>query len=138
VPTNLPLTCEPEWDMTNEIFGWVCILASVALGLWMGLKFQHEHWLGGYASLARRMVRLAHIALAALGVVNIEFARTVKELVLPSAVIECTSLSFMVAAVSMPVCCLLIAKNFRRFEIFALPIGSLALALLLTIGGLLR
>jgi hypothetical protein len=38
----------------------------------------------------------------------------------------------------MPVCCLLIAKSFRRFEIFALPIGSLALALLLTIGGLLR
>jgi hypothetical protein len=138
VPANLPLTCEPEWEMTNEIFGWVCILASVAMGLWMGLKFQHEHWLGGYASLARRMVRLAHIALAALGVVNIEFARTVNELVLSRAVIECISLSFMVAAVSMPVCCLLIAKSFRRFEIFALPIGSLALALLLTIGGLLR
>ena len=124
--------------MTNEIFGWVCILASVAMGLWMGLKFRDEHWLGGYASLARRMVRLAHIALAALGVVNIEFGRTARELILSSTVVECASLSFMIAAVSMPVCCLLIAKNFRRFEIFALPIGSLSLALLLTIGGLLR
>ena len=38
----------------------------------------------------------------------------------------------------MPACWLLIFKNVRRFELFALPAGSLAIALLVTIGGLLR
>jgi hypothetical protein len=38
------------------------------------------------------------------------------------------SFAFIVAGVSMPACCLLIAKNFRRFELFALPVGSLAIA----------
>lgn len=71
--------------MTNQIFGWSCVLASVLMGLWMGLKFRQENWLGGYGTLPRRMVRLAHIALAALGIVNVEFGRSVAELTLPPA-----------------------------------------------------
>lgn len=124
--------------MTNEIFGWACILASVLMGLWMGIRFQQENWLGGYGTLARRMVRLAHIALAALGIVNIEFGRSVGELALSSGLVHTISFAFIVAAVSMPACCLLIAKKSRRFEMFALPIGSLTVALVLTIAGLLR
>jgi hypothetical protein len=124
--------------MSNEIFGWACILASVVMGLWMGIRFQQENWLGGYGTLARRMVRLAHIALAALGIVNIEFGRSVGELALSSGLVRATSFAFMVAAVSMPGCCLLIATKSRRFEMFALPVGSLTVALVLTIGGLLR
>jgi hypothetical protein len=124
--------------MTNEIFGWVCILASVAMGLWMGLRFQQEDWLGGYGTLRRRMVRLAHIALAALGIVNIEFGRSVGELALSSELVRAISAAFIVAGISMPACCLLIAKDSRRFEVFALPVASLTFALLLTIKGLLR
>src|SRR5215469_12346097 len=105
--------------MTNEIFGWTCILASVAMGLWMGIRFQHDNWLGGYGALPRRMVRLAHVALAALGIVNIEFGRSVGELALPTRLIHGISFAFIVASVSMPACCLLIAKDIRRFEIFA-------------------
>ena len=88
--------------MTNEIFGWVCILASVAMGLWMGLRFQQEDWLGGYGTLRRRMVRLAHIALAALGIVNIEFGRSVGELALSSELVRAISAAFIVAGISMP------------------------------------
>ena len=124
--------------MTNEIFGWTCILASVVMGLWMGISFQRENWLGGYGTLARRMVRLAHIALAALGIVNMEFGRSVGELALSNELIHVVSVAFIVAGVSMPACCLLIAKNCRRFGIFAVPVGSLVVALLLTIGGLVR
>ena len=124
--------------MTNEIFGWTCILASAVMGLWMGIRFQQENWLGGYSTLPRRMVRLAHIALAALGIVNIEFGRSVGELALSTGLIHGISFAFIVASVSMPACCLLIAQNFRRFEIFAVPVGSLFVALLLTIGGLVR
>jgi len=123
--------------VTNEIFGWACILASVVMGLWMGVRFQEENWLGGYGTLARRMVRLAHIALAALGIVNIEFGRSIGELGLSSGLVHIISFAFIVGAVSMPACCLLIATKSRRFEMFALPIGSLTVALVLTIWGLL-
>jgi uncharacterized membrane protein YvlD (DUF360 family) len=124
--------------MVNENFGWISIFLAVTMGLWMGIKFQGEEWLGGYGALARRMVRLAHIALAALGMINIEFGHSVQELALSPRLLRSASFAFIVAGVSMPACCLLIAKNFRRFELFALPVGSLAIALLLTIGGLLR
>jgi hypothetical protein len=123
--------------MTNEIFGWAGILLAVGMGVWMGVKFQDEKWLGGYGAIRRRMVRLAHIALAALGVINIEFGHTMRELALPAGLVRSASFAFIVAALSMPTCCLLIAKNVRRFEIFAVPAGSLTVALLLTIGGLL-
>ena len=124
--------------MSNEIFGWVSILLAVAMGLWMGIKFQNEKWLGGYDALPRRMVRLAHIALAALGIINIEFGRSARELALSPWLIGCASFAFIVAGVSMPACCLLIAKNCGPFQLFALPVVSLGIALLLTIGGLLR
>ena len=124
--------------MNNEIFGWACILASVAMGLWMGIRFQQESWLGGYGTLPRRMVRLAHIALAALGILNIEFGRSVAQLALSAGIVRAVSIAFMLAAISMPACCLLIAARVRRFEIFAVPVGSLAVGLTLTIGGLVR
>ena len=56
--------------MLNEIAGWISILAGVLMGLFMGLKFQSDTWLGGYGSLSRRMVRLAHVALVALGMLT--------------------------------------------------------------------
>jgi len=124
--------------MANEIFGWACILASVVMGLWMGIRFQQDSWLGGYGTLPRRMVRLAHIAFAALGIVNIEFGRSAGELALSTGLVHGISFAFVVAGVSMPACCLLIAKGFQRFEIFAVPVSSLVVALLLTIGGLVR
>ena len=124
--------------MTNEIFGWASILASVAMGLWMGICFQREDWLGGYGTLSRRMVRLAHIALAALGILNIEFGRSASELALSAGAMRGASAAFMTAAISMPACCLLIAAKVRRFELFAVPVGSLVVGLLFTIGGLVR
>jgi hypothetical protein len=45
------------------------------MGLYMGAKFRREDWLGGYGSFARRMVRLGHVALVALGMMNIQFAQ---------------------------------------------------------------
>ncbi|MBI4479400.1 MAG: hypothetical protein HY651_05210 [Acidobacteria bacterium] len=47
--------------MVNEPLGWGAVLASLAMGIYMGQKFQREDWLGGYGSFPRRMVRLAHI-----------------------------------------------------------------------------
>ena len=46
----------------------------------LGLFFHRENWLGGYASLKRRMYRLGHISFFGLGAVNLLFWLTVKSL----------------------------------------------------------
>ena len=62
--------------MVNETFGWISVLAGLAMGLYMGHRFQREDWLGGYNAFPRRMVRLAHVALVALGIPNTQFVQS--------------------------------------------------------------
>ena len=124
--------------MINEVFGWCSALAGLALGLYMGQKFQREDWFGGYGAFSRRMVRLAHVALAAIGILNIQFAQSAPRLHLSPTLEEAASLALLAAAVLMPACCLWIASRRRHFEIFAAPVVCLAAGLILTIGGLLR
>ena len=108
------------------------------MGLYMGLKFQREDWLGGYNAFPRRMVRLAHVAMVALGMLNILYSQSAARQHLNPNLAEVASLAFMAAALLMPTCCLYIAVRRRNFEFFAAPIGCLATGLILTIGGLLR
>jgi hypothetical protein len=124
--------------MINEILGWMSVLAGLAMGLVMGIKFQREDWLGGYGAFPRRMVRLAHVALVALGILNIQFAQSLPRLHLGATLAGVASTAFIAAAILMPACCLCMAAQRRHFEIFAAPIVSLAVGLTLTVGGLLR
>jgi hypothetical protein len=124
--------------MVNETFGWISVLGGLGMGLYMGLKFQREDWLGGYGSFPRRMVRLAHVALVALGILNIQFAQSLPRMHAGATAVAIASFAFMAAAVLMPACCLWMAVRRRHFEIFAAPITCLAAGLLLTIGGLIR
>ena len=124
--------------MTNELAGWGAVMASLAMGLYMGLKFQREDWLGGYGSFPRRMVRLAHIALAAIGILNIQFAYALPRLRLNPALAETASLALMAAAVLMPACCLWMAWRRSHYAIFAAPFLCLVMGVGLTMGGLIR
>ena len=124
--------------MVNELCGWIFVLGGLAMGLVMGVKFQREDWLGGYASFPRRMVRLAHVALVGLGILNIQFAESAARMHLNPSLLSIASFAFMAAAVLMPACCLWMAATRRHFEIFAAPVACLAAGLILTIGGLLR
>ena len=108
------------------------------MGLYMGLKFQREDWLGGYNAFPRRMVRLAHVALVALGILNIQFAQSLPRLRLGPTTTNAASFAFIAAAVLMPSCCLWMAARRSHFEIFAAPVSCLAAGLVLTIGGLIR
>lgn len=123
--------------MANEIVGWVAILVSLALGLYQGVKFQREDWLGGYTAFPRRMVRLAHVALAALGILNVQFAQSLPRLNLCPPLAAVDSAALIAAAALMPACCLWLARRRSHFGIFAAPVACLAVGLLLTIGGLL-
>jgi len=124
--------------MWNETFGWFWVLGGLAMGLYMGMKFQREDWLGGYNAFPRRMVRLAHVAMVALGMLNILYAQSAARQHLNPTLANIASIAFMAAALLMPTCCLWIAARRRHFEFFAAPIGCLATGLILTIGGLLR
>ena len=58
----------------NFTLGWVAMLAGLISGAAIGLYFHDEDWLGGYGSYQRRMLRLGHLALFALGIINVLFA----------------------------------------------------------------
>lgn len=124
--------------MINEIYGWIFVLGGLVMGLVMGVKFQREDWLGGYSAFPRRMVRLAHVALVALGMLNIQFAQSAARLHLSAGFANAASFAFIAAAVLMPACCLWMAARRSHFEVFAAPIVCLATGLILTVGGLVR
>lgn len=120
----------------NELFGWSSVLAGVGMGIYIGWKFQRQDWLGGYGSFARRMVRLAHIAAVAFGMLNIQYAASSARLQLAPILQRITSVALMAAAVLMPACCLWSAYGRRRhLEIFAAPVGCLCIGVGLLIGG---
>ena len=55
----------------NWYAGWGLILAAFLSGAGIGLAFHRESLWGGYGSFRRRIVRLGHISLAALGMINL-------------------------------------------------------------------
>ncbi len=119
-----------------EAFGWCLILAGFLGGAAIGLGFQRADFLGGYASLRRRLVRLAHIACVALGLISLEFARS-KFAHSNGAASEIAALCFVIGGVCMPLVCLAVAWRERLRLLFALPIAALTSAAILTILGVL-
>jgi hypothetical protein len=116
----------------NLLAAWGGILAGFLTGLALGLGFHGEQWLGGYTSFKRRLLRLGHISLFALGVVNLCFYFTARELPV-SAGLAIASGALILGAASMPVCCAVTAFLPRARTWFALPVLSLALGAAITI-----
>lgn len=104
--------------------GWSLILAAFVSGAVIGLKFHRDDWLGGYASFSRRMLRLGHIALAALGVLNILFAIMPAGLLLPRNALV-AALLLAIGAVLMPLICFLSAWRECHRRLFFLPVLAL-------------
>jgi len=84
------------------------------------------------------MVRLGHIALVALGVLNVLYARTVPDLHLGVRASALASTSWVVGGLAMPVCCALMAWRPVFRHLFAIPVVLLLLAAGLTVLGLVR
>ena len=57
--------------LLNWYFGWGLILSAFVTGALLGLFFHRDDFWGGYSSYRRRIVRLGHIAQAALGMMNV-------------------------------------------------------------------
>jgi hypothetical protein len=107
----------------NLLAGWAGFLGGAVTGALLGLKFHHDDWLGGYASFARRMLRLGHIACFGLGLINILFALTAASLA-SSTALTFSSRLLVLALITMPLTCFLSAwrKTFRHG--FVIPAGA--------------
>lgn len=118
----------------NWYFGWSLLLSAFVTGAAIGLFFHDESWWGGYSSFRRRIVRLGHIAQAALGMMNVLYSLSPW----PTAGTWQASVAawaFVVGGVSMPTVCFLSGwrKPFRH--LFFIPVASLMTAVIATLLG---
>ena len=115
--------------MINWYFGWSMILSAFVTGAIIGLFFHRDDFLGGYASFSRRILRLGHIALAALGMVNILFGLTPMD---PSWRATVASIGFIVGGLSMPMVCFLSSWRAGFRHLFFIPVTALIVAAMQT------
>jgi hypothetical protein len=111
----------------NLSLAWLWILLGFVSGMVLGLFFHREGWLGGYASFKRRMYRLAHISFFGLGAVNLLFWLTLKHNAFAGVSVNVASGGFILGAITMPLCCLIMAHVPKLHLIFAVPVISLLL-----------
>jgi hypothetical protein len=109
---------------------WISFLFGALAGLFSGLFFHREGWLGGYGSWRRRMVRLGHIAFFGIGILNLAFALTVRALGLEVG-LGVSSALLIVGAVTMPLVCYLSAFRIAFRLLFAVPALSVVIAVAL-------
>src|SRR5688500_6435950 len=114
----------------NWAFGWGWILVGFLSGAVIGMGFHREEFLGGYASLRRRLVRLGHICFVALGALNLLFALSPLK---AGTWVLIASTAWIVGAVLMPAICFLSAWRERFRVLFFLPVLSLITAVVLTL-----
>ena len=118
----------------NWEFGWWLVLAGILSGAVVGLGIDRERFLGGYASFRRRLLRLGHIALVALGVLNLLFSLSPLPSLDPRSVLL-ASHALVFGSLTMPLVCFLAAWRAEFRTLFCVPVLSLSLAVILTICG---
>lgn len=120
--------------MINWYFGWGAILAAFVSGAVIGLSFHREDFLGGYGSFRRRILRLGHIALAALGMMNVLYGLS------PASVTRAeyawvASAGFVIGEVTMPAVCFLSAWKASFRHLFFIPVVALIVAAVQVLSG---
>ena len=131
----LEITTVPQF---NLLVAWVWLCLGFVSGLLLGLFFHRENWLGGYGSFRRRLYRLGHISFFGLGIVNLAFYLTAKETSLSLSTVSIAGWGFIIGAISMPLCCLLMAHFPRTRLLFSVPVLSLLLGGSLVMVGLVH
>jgi hypothetical protein len=117
----------------NAWAGWSLILAGFLSGALLGLGFHRDDFLGGYASFRRRIVRLGHIALVALGALNVLFEATIQQAA-PGR--DAAGALFLIGGVAMPLVCFLAGWRPGLRRLFVLPVAALVAAVVLVLLGL--
>lgn len=112
----------------NLRLAWLWILLGFASGFALGARFHEENWLGGYASHKRRLYRLCHISFFGLALINLMFFFTIRAHSYPATPTAVASWGFIAGALSMPVCCLIMAHQPKWRALFLVPVLSLMMA----------
>ena len=108
----------------NILFGWTWMCVGFVSGMTLGLRAEGEQWLGGYASVTRRYLRLAHVAFIALSVISILYGKELGSVALPNHVKNIGSALMIFGAAGVPLACIS-AAFFRKTRYF-LPLPALA------------
>src|SRR4051794_12431836 len=114
------------------VAGWGLILAGVTRWAAMGLGFHWDGILGGYVYVRRGVMRLGHVALVALGALNVLFALSALPV---SGVSRAASVCWIAGGAAMPVVCFLTGWRAAWRRAFPLPVALLVTAVVLTIVG---
>lgn len=109
----------------NILFGWAWICVGLILGMILGMWAEGERWLGGYASITRRYLRLGHVAFIALSIINILYGRELGSADLPVQVKGIGSSLMIFGAAGVPLACVS-AAFFKKARYF-LPLPALAI-----------
>jgi hypothetical protein len=118
----------------NWVAGWTLVLLAFLSGALLGLRWHREDFWGGYASFRRRVVRLGHVALAALGLMNVIFS--LSPLPTPgTTAARVASICFVAGGVLMPTVCFLTGWRAAWRHVFVLPVLSLIAAVMFTLWG---
>lgn len=112
----------------NLRLAWIWIWLGFLSGLGLGMFFHRENWLGGYASHKRRLLRLGHISFFGLGFVNLGFYFTAQAKGITGMGLQIASWCLILGAISMPLCCLVMAYRPKSLFLFGVPVVSLLLA----------
>jgi hypothetical protein len=113
--------------MINIYAAWLGILLGIVAGAISGLFFHEEHWLGGYGSWTRRMIRLGHISFFGLGLLNLGLALTARAVGISDG-IGLASWLLVVGAITMPLVCYLSAFIKPIRHLFFIPVLSVGAA----------
>ena len=117
----------------NLFAGWLGMLGGVISGAVIGLFFHEDRWAGGYGSFRRRLIRLGHISFFGLGFVNLFYGLTISQISVPYNLSTIAGLSFIIGAITMPICCFLAAwkKPFRH--LFPIPVLVVLAGIVITL-----
>jgi len=117
----------------NLLLAWLWLLLGFLTGMVLGMFFHDEKWLGGYASHKRRMYRLGHISFFGLGTVNLMFHFTAQLFGASNSILALASWALVVGAITMPLCCAVMAHLPKAYLVFTVPVLSLIVGGTLTL-----
>jgi len=103
----------------NFFAGWWLILAAFVTGAGIGMGFHREDFLGGYGSFRRRLARLGHISLAALGGLNVLYGLA------PVPAVALPGWLLLAGGAAMPAVCFLSAWKAGFRHLFFIPVTLL-------------
>ena len=84
---------------------WISILCGMIVGLWsFDGPLPVPSWIGGYGDLSRRFIRLAHIAMFALGMLHIMLAKRLEGSTMPISHKRSAYFTMAAGNIVMPLC----------------------------------